>query len=485
MSRKKSSECDLLLSIQSTNYGEKNVNDKEKIRDEKEKTPEKGVKWVCWHLPVALYSLITGEFVVIVFEKVSKKLKKENERLKNIVKFSKIGVQTFALILFAIYIITQFIVFVIDSTIFQCSKCRISMEAFQEIVFATDFINSVVSLGSCYFIYANSNIFTELAISFKPEKYECELTFLSGKNGVFSRMGIIFAYSIMLIVPSFLIVVGWVEVFEEDRLYLGSVNAYIDTFPKTINTSKCFNNTEAQIIIFDISSTFEKIGVLFSIQWHFAPVLACVVVRYICKYLQHEIEDGIEGSIKYIQEKFEEISEGKLYNEDMNRHIVKFYSLTQKVSKYGDRVYYVSTLNVILIVIIIADVFTSYTNTSADLYEKLVIRVVCIYSYQFISVWLMFDGILGVNMKLAKYSDKILSDENTIKTLESKNKTILKFVKELKEELMVIAASDERFEIAFFGDFSMSLFYTIIPIGLSVMISFFVRAIHASRFFYC
>ena len=192
---------------------------------------------------------------------------------------------------------------------------------------------------------------------------------------------------------------------------------------------------------------------------------------------------------------------GDEIQKEVTNPIREFYEVAEKVRKYSNRLYYVSALNIFSIIIIIAYLFVSYLNDSEDEFgqkffsfakkskhvdEIIVFRLVFVYIYQFIGVWLMSDGMLGINTELTRFSDEIASDTKVMDKIFGENTGELKeFAEGIKQELSMIAGSQVRFEIAFFGDFSTSLFYTIIPIGLTVMISFVVKAIHATRFFNC
>ena len=464
-----------------------------------------------WYVPVFMYYILTFEFIedlLPFFSKLGyKKLKIGKEKLEIAGKVLKIAIQGLLFLFLAFEVMLQFILFITDSVYLNVDCCNYSKsgeDTFQEVMFVTDFINSIVALGCCYFIYVNSKILKkEVKFENMPKDqiiWKCKLP--SGKSKFFSRIGIFLAYTIILLLPLTLTCAFKRENSTTQIYYFGSANTFIDLFPEILKNSGC-NLTKEHIdmnVYMSIDYLMEFVN---TIQWHMSPVLACVAIRYICKHLQNEIEHAVKRSKEYIEEKWQGITELGNVNDIETRNgspIQEFYTITKLVRKYSNKLYYISSLNIFSVGIIVANIFVSYMNDSDKAFaekfsrakkeenvdEMMLFRTVFVYIYQFIGVWLMSDGIIGVNTQLAKFSDEINSDTEIMDKIFGENTGRLKeFAEGIKQELSMIAESKERFEIAFFGDFSTSLFYTIIPIGLTTMVSFVVRAIHASRFLYC
>ena len=402
-------------------------------------------------------------------------------------------------------LLAQFILFITDAIKINrkncCDPSYSNTDTIEEVMFVSDFIDSIVSLSSCYFIYVNSNVFTKFKIKFRNPLTTGRIRLWrlpSGKGKFFSRIGIILAYIVILILP-----VSMVLVFQIQKLKTFAwVNAYIEIFPTLLNATVCPPADESEsatatsskgLLTGDLTE-YHILSYAVTLHWHLSPVFACIVVRYLCKDLEYRVEKAIKKTIRYI------IDERNRPRTQKNRPIVKYYRLTSKIEEGSRIAHYVATVNIVVVIVILASLFSSYVDsnnrgytqkfqyiarTHSEISNFSAIRTAFIYIYQFISVWLLSDAIISLNSKLGKFSDSVLADDNIVNILFTSSQENEQFRFEMKQEMEFISQSRVKFEIAFFGDFSISVFHTIIPFGLGAMIDFTVRAIDATKIFWC
>ena len=485
-------------------------------------TKEKGLElyarmWL-WYIPVIAYNIFTLEFIEYPIsclpDSTGIKLKKFKFEIniKWLRHYFKRILQIGMVLLFSAQILGQFILFIVDAVRINSKRCcepsTLNTDTTEEIMFASDFINSIVSLTSCYFIYANSNIFREFEIEFRNPATKSNLWVWKlprGKGKFFSRIAVISAYTTVLILPMVM-----VASFNK----LSWVNAYLKVFPDLLNASECpsgnqLKNTTTTTALKELFESgqhvYKVMSCAITIHWHICPVLACVVARYICKELEYQVDRATRRSTEYIINEWNKMKTVRQHNNTKNvdRPIIAFYDLTSKVRKGSAIAHYIATINIVAVIVILASLFSGYVDSSNNGYTQklahiakmndeikaiIAIRTPFIYIYQFISVWLLSDAIISLNTKLDKFGDSILSDQDIKEILFTRgqgneDKSLEDFKSELKQELGLVSQSRERFEIAFFGDFSISVFHTIIPFGVGAMIDFIVRAIDAMKYF--
>ena len=426
------------------------------------------------------------QIIQITISKLSKLLPKRIRNEKLCDRIGKVTMRLLQITIFAIFflqVLFQPILFIIDEKLMRCNGCNFSFEndTIEEIIFASDIVLSLVSLASCYFIFINLDIFDKFRFngSYIPTN-DLNLILPNGKGNFISKLGVLSAYIIILTVP---IILACGLVSHEE---VSSLNTYLDIVPELLNTCTNYNMSKDNGVTYDSSSClYESLTYAINLYWHICPVLACIVVTYVCVELQHKVDIAVERSRMYIN------GEGYSYSEN-ERPIVAFYELINgEVKEYSRKVYYIATLNIISVVILLASLFSSYIDSSnkgftekltaiADLDENIhriiAYRSPLIYLYHFISVWLMSDAIITLNTKLERFSDSVLKEDGIAKFLTDSSR---KFKRNMRDQLNLISNSKERFEIAFLGDFSLSVFYTIIPFGVGAMVNFSIRAVDA------
>ena len=436
--------------------------------------------YVLWNVPIFLYQLFALQLIKITVSKLNQLLPKRlrNERICGRVGMVIMWVlQIIILTVFFLQVLFQAVLFTIDGTLINGNCCNTSFNdgTIEEIIFASDIIISLVSLGSCCFIFANSDIFEGENICFRGTK----LSFPDCKGKLFSQILIIFAYVTILAIP---LIMSWG--FVANLYGFSSINAYLEILleGETCGTSLTPLRHSVRKCN-DVFCVYISLTYAITQYWHISPVLACIAVRYICVGLQHRVEIAVNKSGMCIK---------NLDCECKERPIVTFYKLIKSDIKEGSRkVYYIATLNIISVVIILGLLFSSFVDSSnhgftekialiaendKDIANSIPYRSPLIYLYHFISVWLMSDAIITLNTKLEKFSDSVLKEDGIADILAFDCEP---FKQQMRQQLDLISNSRERFEIALFGDFSLSVFYTIIPFGVGAMINFSVRAINA------
>ena len=307
-----------------------------------------------WYVPKAMYYFFTFEFIEFLPREFSEyKYKKGEEhgtieenddtvwKVPKIVgRVIKIALQVVFFLIFAFEVLLQFILFITDSVNLNARCCNNSTsgeDTFQEVLFATDFINSLVALGCCYFIYVNSNILDEVEFKYgvtsnltksnpkiqidssssnsdsedgEASRWKCP--FPSGKSKFFSGTGLFLAYMIVFILPLILIFYFKPEYNPSYRelnykYYLGTVNTFIDIFPDILEKSGC--NVSKTMNLKTLRYVDSILECIITVQWHLSPVLACIAIRYICKNLQYKTEQAVKNSKEYIEKKWQEMRE--------------------------------------------------------------------------------------------------------------------------------------------------------------------------------
>ena len=452
------------------------------------------LSYALWNVPIFLYRFFALQLVHVTISKLNKLLP---ERFRNENLFDSVGtviMRILQITIFAIFflqVLFQLILFIVDENLILCNSCSFPFkdDTIEEIIFASDIILSLISLASCYFIFINLDIFDKFLFkgSFIPNQSEFSVcrnlnfSLPNGKGKFLSKLGILSAYIIILTVP--IALASCLFTHEE----VSSLNTYLEIVPDLLNS--CTNYTvsgKSLGVTYNISScVYKYLTYAINQYWHICPVLSCIAVTYVCVELQHKVDNAVVRSRMYINR------EGNAHTGN-GRPIVAFYELINgEVKEYSRKVYYIATLNIISVVILLASLFSSYIDSSnngytqkmnaiadldEDIHKTIAYRSPLIYLYHFISVWLMSDAIITLNTKLAKFSDSILKEDGIAKFLTDSSR---KFKRDMRDQLNLISNSRERFEVAFLGDFSLSVFYTIIPFGVGAMINFSVRAVDA------
>ena len=441
------------------------------------------LSYALWNVPILLYRFFALQLIQITISKLSKLLPKRlrNEELCDFIGTAIMRILQITIFgIFLLQVLFQPILFIFGEKLIRCNGCNFSFnnDTIEELLFASDITLSLVSLASCYFIFINLDIFDE----FRCKDYfirtnNRSFSLPNGKGNFISKCGVLFAYIVILTVP---VVLACCFLSHKEVSYL---NTYLEIVPELLK--KCTSYNMSGIIdTYNILSTLYKcLTYAINQYWHICPVLACIAVTYVCVELQHKVDNAVERSIMYIN------GEGNKHSGN-ERPIIAFYELINgEVKEYSRKVYYIATLNIISVVILLAVLFSSYVDSSndgftqkltaiadldEDIHETIAYRSPLIYLYHFVSVWLMSDAIITLNTKLGKFSDSVLKEDGIAKFLTDSSR---KFKRDMRDQLNLISNSRERFEIAFLGDFSLSVFYTIIPFGVGAMINFSVRAI--------
>ena len=444
--------------------------------------------YVVWNVPIFLYRFFALQFIQITVSKLSKLLPK---RLRNENFYDIVGMiimrmlQITILVVFFLQVLFQTILFAADETLINGNCCNTSFNdgTIEEIIFASDIIISLVSLGSCYFIFANSNIFEEKNISFRvivAPLDNTKLSFPDCKGQLFSQLAILFTYVIIITLP---LIMSWG--FVANLYGFSSVNTYLEILLEGETCGTSFTPLRHSVSqCTGVFCVYLYLTYAITQYWHISPVFACIAVRYICVGLQHKVDIAVNKSKMCIKD----LDRGR----SKERPIVTFYKLIKcDIKEYSRRLYYIATLNIISVVIILGLLLSSYVDSSnhgftekialiaendKDINQAIAYRSPLIYLYHFFSVWLMSDAIITLNAKLEKFSDSVLKEDGITDILAYGCEP---FKQQMRQQLSLISNSRERFEIALFGDFSLSVFYTIIPFGVGAMINFSVRAIDA------
>ena len=215
---------------------------------------------------------------------------------------------------------------------------------------------------------------------------------------------------------------------------------------------------------------YEGIFFILNLSWHCTPVVLCLFVRFICQYLQYEVDKKIKETREFIQNTTG-TSEKCLFME-----YLQFIKYTTKIAHKFKVI--VPLIIVLVFSMTIVAFFVSRENSifkrSQRLTESFIpsvfVWILLAISYLIIATILMTQSIYKLNSKIDRFSDKVLGDVDVHEFVNASNQS--ESVKEILVNISYISGSKMRVRVYLFGDLTSGLFHSILIVGMSSLILF-------------
>ncbi|KAI6647207.1 hypothetical protein LOD99_12204 [Oopsacas minuta] len=301
---------------------------------------------------------------------------------------------------------------------------------------------SILAICSLAFLYIFSNILSSSGVYFIPWSVH------SFRASWLPSCVLVLAYLVLVIL--FIITIVW-------KCFL---NVYI--------ISKLGISIAPGIIIY-------LLFLIHAVVLQSSPFVLCFTIRAICNQLRFETDNEI-GRVKEV------ILKGVLQERNLT---VRYFENIERVLCLSSRLKIISTLNIIIVFLIVSTIFLSAFNEEGGIlavreegFKKGNLPYVAYLWLVFVSIYLLLltllftQNITALNGTINKFSDLVLIDKKVREKLTILAKENRKFLTEILRNLHFISRNKSRYEIHIFGDLSNELFPSILVFGLVIMLPF-------------